>query len=76
MHSVAFFHRLCPGKFRKVAGEISNMRLQLQALAKEIPKMQKTENGESKLQNMLLYICYNILSSSTCFWPYHKQKQG
>lgn len=50
------------------------MRLQLQPLAKEIPKMQIAENGEIKLQGTLLYTCYDILSLSVYLWSHQKQK--
>lgn len=52
------------------------MRLQLQPLAKEIPKMQIAGNGESKLWDLLLYTCYDTLSLSMYFWSPQKQKKG
>lgn len=52
-----------------------NMKLELQPLAKEIPKMQIAENGESKLEEILPYTCYDILSLSLYFRSHQKQKK-
>lgn len=52
------------------------MRLQLQPLAKEIPKMQIAGNGESKLWDILLCVCYDTLPLSMYFWSPQKQKKG
>ena len=69
-------HGLWLGKFREEAAAVLNMGLQLQPLAKEIPKMQIAENGESKLQEMLLYTCYDILCLSVYSWSHQIQKKG